>query len=685
MQYRREIDGLRAVAVIPVIFFHAGFTIFSGGYVGVDIFFVISGYLITNIIINELEQGTFSILRFYERRARRILPALFLVMLLCIPFAWMWMLPSQFKDFSVSLVAVAIFISNLLFLSETGYFAASAEEKPLLHTWSLAVEEQYYMLFPIFLILLWRFGRSPVFYIIVILSVLSLTLSEWGWRNKPEVNFYFTFSRFWELLAGSICAFLLYGKQYKSNNILSTFGLALIVFAIFFYDETTPFPSVYALAPVTGTALIIMYGTRETWVARLLSLKGFVGVGLISYSAYLWHQPLFAFARIRSITPPEQWLMLSLAIGSLVLAYFSWRYVEHPFRKRTLPALPTQRAVFGVASLVGAAFVAFGVYGYFEDGLPQRLTPSVAYYANFENDKNPNEQCILRPEGSMEIHPKPECSEFIQNGKIDVAFIGDSHSHAISYQAQKLLLEEDISSYAVAYWGCVGLSGFTRLDKPPTHQCSEYNEYMLDFVNNDKIPTIIITSRFTLYWDGGRFRNSENGIESGKPLYIDLVENRDEDLAYDDPVRRQRVLQAYVEKIKLLADKFNVILVYPIPEAGWNVPQTMAKLAKFSEDAAALNLSTSFDDYLNRNKVILDAFDAIKHPNLYRVKPHEVLCNTFEIGHCSNATNETVFYSDDDHLSNAGAKLLAPYILEQVKLIEGITTNNTSAVTPTSP
>jgi peptidoglycan/LPS O-acetylase OafA/YrhL len=163
MIYRREIDGLRAIAVVPVILFHAGVTVFSGGYVGVDVFFVISGYLITSILIGELEQGNFSIARFYERRARRILPALFFVMLCCIPFAWMWMLPSELKDFSQSIAAVVFFASNVLFWREEGYFAPTAELKPLLHTWSLAVEEQYYLLFPVFLLLAWRFGRNRVF------------------------------------------------------------------------------------------------------------------------------------------------------------------------------------------------------------------------------------------------------------------------------------------------------------------------------------------------------------------------------------------------------------------------------------------------------------------------------------------------------------------------------------------
>ena len=235
------------------------------------------------------------------------------------------------------------------------------------------------MLFPIFLILLWRFGRNPIFYSILVISIFSLLLSEWGWRNAPSANFYLAPSRVWELLAGSICAFLQFNKTQKASNILSASGLILIVFAIFYYGEDTPFPSVYGLVPVVGTALIILYGSHDTWVAKLLSMKAFVGIGLISYSAYLWHQPLFAFARIRSLTPPEQWLMMLLAVASLILAYLSWRYVEYPFRKRTFPSLPSQRAIFSTASVISAAFIILGLYGHFEDGLKNRLNPLPGY------------------------------------------------------------------------------------------------------------------------------------------------------------------------------------------------------------------------------------------------------------------------------------------------------------------
>ena len=365
MQYRREIDGLRAIAVLPVILFHAGFSVFSGGYVGVDVFFVISGYLITSILISELEQGKFSIARFYERRARRILPALFVVMLACLPFAYMWMLPTQLKDFAQSLVAVVFFGSNILFWRESGYFGADAELKPLLHTWSLAVEEQYYLLFPVFLLLAWRFGRNKVFWSVVVIAAISLLLAEWGWRNKPSANFYLAPTRAWELLAGSICAFLTVGRTLKSNNMLSAIGLAAIIFAIFGFGESTPFPSVYALVPVVGTALIILFGRQGTWVAKLLSMRAFVGIGLISYSAYLWHQPLFAFARLHSLTEPSHVLMGALAIAALLLAWGTWRWVEQPFRKRANPVLITRRSVFVVSGTVGAVFLALGLAGHF--------------------------------------------------------------------------------------------------------------------------------------------------------------------------------------------------------------------------------------------------------------------------------------------------------------------------------
>ncbi|MCC5810478.1 MAG: acyltransferase, partial [Ectothiorhodospiraceae bacterium] len=368
MTYRPEIDGLRAIAVLAVILFHAGFSLFSGGYVGVDVFFVISGYLITTIIITDLERGRFSLRRFYERRARRILPALFFVLLCCVPFAWVWMLPRQFMEFSQALVAVGLFASNILFWRKSGYFAPAAEENPLLHTWSLAVEEQFYIGFPLLMLIAWRFGRNPIFWTVAGLSLLSLMLAELGWRNAPAANFYLLPTRAWEIGAGALCALWLRERAVQARPLLSGLGLGLIAMSVLAYDASTPFPSLYALAPVGGTVMIILYGGAGTLMGRLLSGRLMVGIGLISYSAYLWHQPLFAFARLSSPGYPPEEVMALLVLTSLGLAWLSWRYVELPFRRKPLPVLPTQRSVFAVSGVFTAAFVAIGLFGHVTDG-----------------------------------------------------------------------------------------------------------------------------------------------------------------------------------------------------------------------------------------------------------------------------------------------------------------------------
>ncbi|OWV84459.1 acyltransferase [Rhizobium sp. R693] len=303
MEHRREIDGLRAIAVVPVVLWHAGFAPFSGGFVGVDIFFVISGFLITGIIIHELDEGRFSLTRFYERRARRILPALFVVVVACVPFAWFWMLPDMLENFGQSVVATLLFANNLLLAKTSGYWDLEAEFKPLLHTWSLGVEEQYYVLFPLLLLILWRWGRKFAVVATAVILLASFAMCEIGGHLSPQVNFYLTTSRAWEILVGSICAFVGLRLSRTSNEALSAAGLLLIAVSIFLYDKNVPFPSLFTVVPVVGTALVLLFARQGTIACSVLSLPPLVGIGLISYSVYLWHQPLFAFARTYSLEP----------------------------------------------------------------------------------------------------------------------------------------------------------------------------------------------------------------------------------------------------------------------------------------------------------------------------------------------------------------------------------------------
>lgn len=370
MEHRKEVDGLRAIAVIPVVLFHAGFQTFSGGFVGVDVFFVISGYLITSIILAEKQAGTFTLVNFYERRARRILPALFLVMFICVPFAWLWLLPSDMKEFAESVFAVSTFISNILFWKTSGYFDAAVELKPLLHTWSLAVEEQYYLLFPLFLMLMWRIGNRWIWPTLFVVGLASLAAAQWGSVARPTPTFYILPTRGWELLIGSFIA-LYFSKetQWQPSNIVreaaGVAGLLLLAYGILMFDKGTPFPSLYALVPTMGTALIILCSTQQTAVGKLLGNRLLVGVGLISYSAYLWHQPLLAFAKHRIGEEPNQVLLGSLALAPFILAYFSWKYVEAPFRNRQRFG---RKEIFAYSALLSAAFILFGVIGAITNG-----------------------------------------------------------------------------------------------------------------------------------------------------------------------------------------------------------------------------------------------------------------------------------------------------------------------------
>ena len=375
MDYRREIDGLRAVAVLPVIGFHAGFSVVSGGFVGVDIFFVISGYLITAMIIEERRTGRFSLLGFYERRARRILPALLVVMAACIPFAWAWMTPADMRGFSQSVAATSVFGSNWLFFRTSGYFESAAEYKPLLHTWSLSVEEQFYVLFPALLLVVWRWGSARILMALLGALLLSLTLAELALPWSPTAVFYLLPTRAWELALGACLAFYRADGRYPQPGPAgaqwgSLAGLLSILAAVLLFDRDLPVPGVWTLLPTLGAALIILCARPGTVAGRLLGSRWMVAIGLMSYSAYLWHQPLFAFARYASVQPPGTWRLLGLIVLTFALAYASWRWLERPFRSRRAVGTRALLLYTGGGSL---ALLAFGGAGYATDGFAWRF------------------------------------------------------------------------------------------------------------------------------------------------------------------------------------------------------------------------------------------------------------------------------------------------------------------------
>ena len=447
MQYRPEIDGLRSIAVLPVLLFHAGFQTFSGGFVGVDIFFVISGYLITSIILKEKLEGNFQLVNFYERRARRILPALFLIMIFCIPLAFSLMTPGELKDFALSLGATSLFGSNILFWQDAGYFAGPNELKPLLHTWSLAVEEQYYIIFPLFLMLTWNLGFKWILSILSILAFFSLMLSQWASFQAPVANFYLLPTRGWELLMGVFTAFYLLKQNYNFAFVPiwiaemgSLLGMLLIGYSILTFDSLTPFPGIWTLLPTIGTVLIILFASPRTFLGRLLSLKFIVGIGLISYSLYLWHQPLFAFARIMSpddLNASEYFALIAL---SFIFAFISWKYIEKIFRDKN--RIKTKNIFLGSA-FMSILLLVMGALIYFKTPLfvnQDIYNRSVQLESLQEGRKQNIQSGICHYNGSGRF---TSADEFIKNWNcyhddekdlisLNLGIYGDSHSSDVA-------------------------------------------------------------------------------------------------------------------------------------------------------------------------------------------------------------------------------------------------------------
>ncbi len=388
LKYRRDIDGLRAIAVTTVVLFHASVPGFDGGFVGVDIFFVISGYLITGILLNELADNRYTLTKFYERRMRRILPALGFMLLTATLFAGQIMNPDQMQSYLKSLAATSLFSANFYFWQSIDYFSPDAETNPLLHMWSLAVEEQFYVFFPLILAVLWRFARRSVLLWFIGAAVLSLVAAQVLDSISPTANFYLPIGRAWELLAGSIVAWLHRNRPLPSAKVLSAagwIGALLVLASLVFVDSNVPFPTVFALPVVVGTALLLYSPTGP--VSRVLGLAPLVWIGLISYSTYLWHQPLLAFANVYAGGRVDMLPRVLLVILSYVLGALSWRFVEQPFRKGF-----SARSIFALSGVVIVFFAALGIVGAAMPGVYRsiylaRLTPDETVRYGMINDQ----------------------------------------------------------------------------------------------------------------------------------------------------------------------------------------------------------------------------------------------------------------------------------------------------------
>ncbi|CAO6125211.1 COG1835 Predicted acyltransferases [Candidatus Pelagibacterales bacterium] len=612
MDYRREIDGLRALAILPVILFHAGFETFGGGFVGVDVFFVISGYLITTIILTELKQEKFSIINFYERRARRILPALFFLMLVCILFAWFWLLPIDMKNFSKSLVAVSIFASNIFFWVDSGYFVREAELKPLLHTWSLAVEEQFYILFPLFLMLSWKLGKLWILVTLGIAFFASLAMAEWLAYAKPFAAFYLLPTRGWELLIGAFSAFYLSqtnGKRFGrvTGEVGGWLGVALILFSVFAFSKTTPFPSFYTLVPTLGALLIILFATQRTTVGKYIGNKAFVGVGLISYSAYLWHQPLFAFARHRSLSEPSHVVFLALSAFALILAYFSWKLVESPFRKS---GVITRKQIFALAFFFTLLFVILGYFGHTKNGFESRfnriLSGDIGHleFHKYMDEKYFDCEAKSIAERALSWDSFLRCKQS-QQGEPEIILLGDSHAEHLFLGLAQYIPNKNIAFYI--------------LSEKPYVEVKDFKHIFDEILNNNKSQHIILTMHFI------------NRVDSqGSGLYIGF----------------SRTIESLIKVGK------SVTLVGNVPRFNQDPSLCVYSFSWKSSTSCSLSLKdverqqSIYDDILKR----LSKEFGLKYLQIYKD-----LCADDV---CSMSKGDMILYRDNNHLNIIGSKLI---------------------------
>lgn len=664
MQYRRDIDGLRAVAVIPVIFFHAGFGFASGGFVGVDVFFVISGYLITTIIQREVDENRFSFVEFYERRARRILPALFFMLMVVTPFCWLWMLPGELEGYSRSLAATISFAANFHFWLSSDYFGRATELMPLLHTWSLAVEEQFYIFFPILLLVLRRISARQLFAVLFCISLVSLMVAEWASRAHPSAAFYLLPTRAWELGFGAMAAIavpLWQTQKLPGAGIIASTGLAMIITSMVFFNALTPFPGVFALLPALGTTLIICFSHGRSLSYRLLSPAPVVFVGLISYSAYLWHQPLFALARVRLFGDVSDLIYLLLIGVTLIMAWLSWRLVERPFRKRQQIG---RAQIFSATAAVSVILVGFGAFGAMNKGLPERLPDQAKQLvASIEDRAERRVECFG---GNNQLIDPAEACILNQTQPQEIALWGDSHAFELSQELGSAMNEQNRAVRILAHSLCppiVGIDQSARFDG-----CTKFNEAVRTYLlANDDIKTVVMLARWSLYFEGTRFDNGKGGHEFGSDAYVLPVGMSLRDLGAEDRVSAVGELLRVTVRDLLAAGK-QVVLVDSVPEMGWNVPEHLAREMFYGVDRDR-PLTTSYARFKSRNAAAERQIAPLRQNSsdaLLFVRTEDIFCDKAQ-DYCAAELNGVPLYFDDDHLSSLGNKKLATKIVTQLQ------------------
>ena len=676
MQYRKEIDGIRGLSVIFVILFHAKVQFFEGGYLGVDIFFVISGFLITNIILKQLNEGNFNLLYFFERRARRILPALVFLLISISIISIFLLFPDEIVDYSKNVNSVLFFYANHWFVNKVSYFDIN-QENLLTHLWSLSVEEQFYILFPILLIFIYKLKNNYFLLIIFFIFILSVILTQFGGNLKfhkpflenelkffaiPGFGFYILPTRIWELLAGSITAYLMMNKRIKYQNFsfLSYLGILLIFISIILFDAQSQHPSILTLVPILGVCLVIMFISKKTILYKILSNKLFTTVGLISYSLYLWHYPIFKIIEKIFIIDISFYYYFFGIIISIIISFLSYKFIEKPFRNKTQIKLSLfLKIVFSLYIIL----ILYTLIFIKSNGMEHRFSANVISIYNSKNNfdtrilecslygKNTNNYCIR----GADVTP-------------NTVLLGDSHAAILAKSIEKIYKKKNKSFAQLTYDGCPPALNL-QIFKAKNFKCELFYADALKYLkDNPNIKNVIIAARWPTLIDGERFNNQLGGIESGDfHKVVPIISNQ---LLLDETKRKSIIkseISKYIKEIINLDKK--IILIYSIPENGWNVPKTYARYLKFYGEISN-NLfirETTFKKRTQESSLFLDELSKIDPQNkIIRVKPEDYFCNSKVKKKCIAYYDGKILYFDDDHLSIFGSDFLIEKISNKI-------------------
>lgn len=664
ISYRPDIDGLRAFAVLFVVIYHAWPSALPGGFVGVDIFFVISGFLISSIIFRGVEQRSFSFKSFYAKRIRRIFPALIVVFAACLLMGWFALLADEYQMLGKHVASGAVFISNFTLVKESGYFDAAAELKPLLHLWSLGIEEQFYIVWPLLIFTLAKL-RINLLVVTVFVAILSFSLNIWGIDAHLVETFYYPYTRFWELMLGAILAhILLYsGETFKSKlkssaNFMALLGLVLVISSLILLDRNKLFPGWWAALPTLGTVLLIAAGP-EAWInKKVLALRPLVFVGLISYPLYLWHWPLLSFVRIIESSDPAPFLIPIVIFVSFCLAWLTYAVVEKRLRYHH-----SGWVVIGLI-LVVALLGAGGKVIQLNSGLPDR--PSVAHYKDFESqlvrEPSTDSVCVDYIERLGVDRLFYYCrSSNLQNEKW-LAIIGDSHAHVLFPGFSEEASKRGYGTILIANSGCPPLVG-TAKGKTETErrQCSDKINQIFRVVSlENRIAKVLLSTRGPVSLSGHGFGVAEKAIKN-VPIYS-FPENSMSDDVPDEIFFTG--LENTINKMQSQGKEITYFLENP--ELGLRPKDCLGRPLVFVNKQP--DFQVDLDVYRARMKDYRNGVFQVANnsPDFKILDPEPLFCDDQV---CRGILNGKLMYADDDHLSVMGSKYvaseLAPFLFNK--------------------